>query len=1067
MKRTFLVTCKQFALAAFCFASTIHLQAQTTTGGLKGFVKDPSATIELTNTATNEKFTITPQSNGSFSLYNLTPANTYTLKIVESGVENVQENLSIPLGDNLDLGLITASNSNLAEVKITGSNSNKNSAFSKGKQGASIVIGKSLLQEMPAGSRGISDFIRLTPQSNGNSFAGTSNRFNNLSIDGAQNNDAFGLASGSGLPGGSAGTQPISLDAIQELQVILSPYNVTLGNFAGGGINAVTRSGSNKEEGSVYGFMKNNSLQGKDPINNKASDNFSEYTVGARLGGAIVKDKLFYFVNYEMVDRSAPSIFNAGDAGAKITKPTADSIKTLFRDKYNYNVGSYDAVNLTTVNQKLLVKLDYVLSNKHKLSLRHNFISASKDELTRSSAIFQFENAGFTFKNIQNSTVLELKSNFSSTMFNNLIIGYSNISDERKIKGDLFPSIVVQSLGTGGNTLGSDPVANQNKTSQQIIELTNNFKWVLEKHTLTFGTHDELFMVENSFANRLQGQYRISNTAGLWNLEGIGNSVNRFRAQYPLETDGQFSKPKMIQLGFYAQDEFDVNSKLNVTYGVRLDIPVFLNSPLANTAFEQQYGIKTNQTPSGNLLWSPRLGFKYQVTDDKMVQIRGGGGIFTGRVPLVWISNNFGNDGIRMATVDVSAAATINGGKGFDSNPLNVDKILTANPPKKSYAVNVADANFKFPQLLRGNLAFDFKIPGGIELTVEGIYSQTLNNIYYERLDFSKNADGSLKVTNGATPVASDFGPNAVNKLTTTDKYYNPANPSDSLSKTYSSVLLLKNTNKGYSYSITVQASKKIDLQTAGMLSINTAYTYGESKDISSGLSSVAFSNYYNNMIAGNQFGNNPPLTASSYDLRHRIIAGLNYRVSYAKNYTTTFAVFYSAISGLPYSLTYNGDVNTDGDNNDLVYIPTESEIAKKTAWTATERSDLNNFINSTSELRDNRGKYTERNGMRTPWEHIVDARFLQDISFKAGTRKHTVQLSCEIFNVGNLLNDSWGRKYTDPLNSGTFASQVFNSSTGKLLNNSSNTAFTIPDTRSLDIAARWSMQLGLRYIFN
>ncbi len=1060
MKRTFLVTCKQFALAAFCFASTIHLQAQTTTGGLKGFVKDPSATIELTNTATNEKFTITPQSNGSFSLYNLTPANTYTLKIVESGVENVQENLSIPLGDNLDLGLITASNSNLAEVKITGSSSNKNSAFSKGKQGASTVIGKSLLQEMPAGSRSLNDFIRFTPQSNGTSFAGASNRYNNLSIDGAANNDLFGLGNNS-LPGSGAGTQPISLDAIQEMQIVLTPYNVTLGSFTGGGVNAVTRSGGNKEEGSVYGFMKHNSLTGNDPISSQATTAFSEYTYGARLGGAIIKDKLFYFVNYEGIDRLDPTLFNAGDPGSKISIADAQLIQKKVKDNYGYDVGTYDAQNLITKSQKALLKFDYVINPKHKISLRHNFVTASKDILQRSATAFQFSSQKYANQNSQNTTVLELKSTFSKNLFNNLIVSHSFIEDERIISDNLFPTITISSVSA---SLGTEPNSYRNKVNQRIIELTDNVKWVTGKHTFTFGTHNEYFEFKNSFLNRGTGVWTIPSINALDTLKTSSVPVTQYQGAYPAQDDANSTANlRAMQLGVYAQGETDITTQLNITYGLRLDIPVFLNTPNENPNFNKQYGYDLSKMPNGQLLWSPRIGFKYLVTEDKSVQLRGGVGIFSGRVPFVWITNNYSNDGHVIGSLNTTNSTDINGGNGLNTNVLEVSKNSQA---AKSFSINAIDPNFKFPQLLRGNLAIDFKLPGGVELTIDGIYSKTLNNVLTQRLDFVLNADGSYNTTianrNVAPPVPTTYGPNLINKPTVNNLVLN-ADGSINLQQTYGGgVYVLKNTNEGYAYSITTQVSKKFVLPNNLNLAINAAYTYGESKDVNSGISSVTASNFSGNAVSANKNFNTPPLDYSWYDLRHRVISGLTFKAKYATAFSTTVSLFYSGISGRAYSLTYNNfDLNGDGaNNNDLVYIPTDLEIDGRTAWTLQERNALKAFINDFDELKNNRGNYTQRNAIKTPWEHVVDLRILQDIGVRVNGKTHALQLSFEIFNLGNFLNQDWGKQYSQNI-----VAQPFDNAGKVRLTNG--VAWTAADTRSLDFNSRWTMQLGLRYNFN
>jgi outer membrane receptor protein involved in Fe transport len=495
---------KRIVYLVLCFVSFGIAQAQVTTSAINGTVRSAEgeplvgATVKATHTPTGTSYTTQTRNGGVYNIVNMIPGGPYTIQIsyVGRGAFN-QSDVNLPLGENtrVDASLATGTET-LENVVITGV---RGSANARRRTGASTSISQQQIQALPTLSRSLQDYTRLTPQANGNSFGGVSNRFNNITIDGAVNNDVFGL-SGSGTPGGQAATTPISLDAIQEIQVVLAPYDITYGNFTGGGVNAVTRSGTNKLDGSVYYFVRNENTIGKDPLTRVKSTAFSDKQYGLRLGGPIIKNKLFFFVNGELARRTAPTIFNAGENQSVLTVAEAQRIADTMRIKYGYDVGGINAFDAETQSDKFFGRVDWNINEKHRLTVRHNYISAYDDNISRSRTLFRFGNNAYRFNNDQNITVLELRSRFNSTLSNNLIIGSHRIRDFRSTYGSLFPSIEI-AQGATTITLGSERSSTANELDQDIFEITDNLKIFRGKHTFTVGTHNEFFKFRNLFIN--------------------------------------------------------------------------------------------------------------------------------------------------------------------------------------------------------------------------------------------------------------------------------------------------------------------------------------------------------------------------------------------------------------------------------------------------------------------------------------------------------------------------------------------------------------------------------------
>lgn len=1032
------------------------LNAQVTTSSISGTVKSATneslagATITATHQPTGTVYRTSSLSQGIFNIVNMIPGGPYTIEVSYVGYQTYkQENITLALGENtrIDVPLSNTNEPVLQEVVVTGT------ATGRRKTGASTNIGRQQIATLPTLSRSLQDFTRLTPQANGNSFGGANNRFNNITIDGAVNNDVFGL-SGSGTPGGQAATTPISLDAIQEIQVVLAPYDITYGNFTGGGVNAVTRSGTNKFDGSVYYFLRNQNTIGKDVLTKVKATEFSDKQYGFRVGGPIIKNKLFFFVNGELARRTAPTLFNAGETGALLTTDEANTLTSFLQTKYNYDAGTAGVFNAETQSDKLFGRLDWNINDVHRLTVRHNYISAFDDNISRSSTFFRFGNNAYRFNNTQNITVAELRSRFSNKISNNLILGVHKIRDFRSTYGSLFPFVEI-TKGSGTLQFGSERSSTANELDQDIIEITDNLKIFKGKHTFTVGTHNEFFKFRNLFINNLNGRWSFNSLNDFYN-----NNPRQVQVTYSNIAGDQRPSAKFdaSQLGFYAQDEYQANNKFRLTYGLRVDMPIVGSTPGFNKEIDSTFksAYSTSNIPNKQLLWSPRVGFNYDVEGDKTMIVRGGAGIFTGRVPFVWISNQFSNTGLLLNTVSVSdntstPANEVNNGKGFDPNPQAWGALGSAG---RTYEANLIDKDFKLPQVFRFNLATDVKLPGDINATFEGIYSKTLNNISYKDVNLTAPVGIVDQTYNNGADKRVAFS------SSTNGRRINP---------NITNAILIGNTNEGYSYNLSAQFSK-----TWKHLYASVAYNYNDAADVNSGASSTALSNWEFVQVVGDP--NNPQLARSNYALKHRITSVLSYNISYAKYFKSNISFFYEGRSGRPLTYLVNGDLNSDGRfGNDLLYVPRNSSEIKfidflnsngTVRYTAAQQAAaFEEFINKNEYLNKRRGMYTERNGSDSPWEHVIDMRFAQDFLINAGGQKHTLQLTFDVFNFTNLINRDWGRQYavsnqaynlltTVNRTSGAFAGKGYNFTIGQ---QPWNTTF----------ASRFQGQVGLRYSFN
>lgn len=1003
-------------IALFASVATF---AQVTTTSMTGTIKDskgvtlPGATIVATHVPTGSVYSTSTRANGTYTIPNMKAGGPYTVKISFIGFESKTENdLVLSLGTPLRYdAILVETGKQLSEVTVKAAK--KGSVISPERTGASTNLSLAEIQNLPTVSRSIQDYTRLTPQAIstnsstdgsplGISFAGQSNKYNSFTIDGAMANDVFGL-SATGTNGGQAASNPIPLESIQELQVLLSPYDVTQSNFTGGGINAVTKSGTNAFHGSVYGFTQNQNLIGKSVTTGLKYQTYKNQTWGASLGGAIVKNKLFFFANYEHQKSSTPLAFDPTQAnsGSKFDVATLQSLHDYVLNTYKFDVGGFGEINKTIGSEDVFARMDWNINDKNKLTVRHNYATSHNDVISRTATTMTFANSGYVINNTTNSTVAELNSSFSSQMSNVLRLTYSNIKDFRTTA--LFPSVFISdaATGTGLNyNLGAESSSPKNKLDQNDFTLTDNLTIYKDNHTITVGTDNLFYNSNNIFVQYYYGYYNRYNSIAAFQANTAAPSG--YSAYYSV-AGGDDLAPSQIhaaQLGIYGQDVWTIKPNFKLTYGARFDMPVYFNKPAENAAFNasdiaQANHVSTNVLPKSKIMFAPRVGFNWDVNGDASTQVRGGVGLFTGRIPFVYLSNQYGATGATLVRYSATGSALTPIRFKYDPSDPHLGATLgSATAPGE---IDVTDRNFKFTKTLRGNLAVDQKLGiWGLVGSLEGIYTKKINDVLWKNLNLTSN------------PTAvTTIGP-------TTRPYYNFTR----VNNNYTDVLMLTNTSQGYAYNVTAQIQKPISNGWSGSLS----YTYGHSTSVSDGTSSTAISNW---RFVYNVNGlNNPDVATANYDPGSRIVGYVSKRFNYAHGrLSTTVGLVYIGQSGVPFSYQYGANINGDDVTSRtqvaaLAYIPKSAAEAQFVQFTnsagvvvsaAQQWADFQEFADSNPYLKEHMGQVALRNSARLPWENHIDLKVNQDIFL---VNKHKITVTADVLNIGNLINQKFGRSY-------------------------------------------------------
>jgi hypothetical protein len=997
---------------------SIHAFSQETSSTLSGSVNDerggiiPGATILAVHTPTGSVSTTQSNKKGLFTLTNLKPGGPYTITISFAGLkEEKAENVNLSLGSNPDLNVALKQDTKKLEAVVLTSGTRRISGVS---------IGRTQMNVLPTLGRSLSDFTRLTPQSNNNSFAGTNFRYNNLTIDGAINNDAIGFSNSfggtsgggqSGSAGAGTRTSPYSIDVIQEVQVQLAPYDVKMGNFTGGSVNAVTKSGTNDFHGSAYAYGRNQALVGKsvDGLKTKIGSDFRDYQFGATIGGPIIKNKAFFLVNYEQTRRDEPTFYNAGDPGSAITIADAQSIQNRLKTRYGYDVGSYDKYKIFTNSDKIFARLDFKLNTNNSLTLRAIYTNGQGNNLERTTTNFQFSSTDFTQHTKNVNLVAELKTKISNNLSNQLNVSYINVHEYRDFPGVLSPFM---DIGSGTVWAGTWREASIYNMKQKTFEISDNVTLTKGINKFTFGTHNELYDLTYGFINSWNGRWEYSSLNNF-----LADKPSRIRGafttdpKYPNNRENIYSNPpnpfKVALLSAYAQDEIAVSPKFKVTPGIRIDYSAVSNQPVTdpalNAVVEYQSPNPTyTHTPFSaiNNKWlgkaniSPRLGFNWDVKGDQSLVIRGGTGIFVGRMPFAWLGYAYTLNGTTYGNIDYKPASGTTVPLAIDPLTLK-DTVNKYGGPNASATreVDLIDNNFKLPSVWRSNIATDIKFGNGYKLTLDAMYTKTLYDVKFQQINIK---DSVQYFSSGPTQ--------------------SPVYVGGKLSNQYSNVYFLTNTKEGYRYNLTAQLSKVTNNIKVGhhFLNMNwsVAYTYGVSKDLSNGIRNSFQSNYEVNPAIT---PSDAQLSYSNFDMRHRIVGTLGGNFIWNDKNTTSLTFFYSGQSGNPYSMVYasGGAPFGNAANANLPYIPKDQNdirLADKGTYTAAQQwTDLNSFIEGDKYLKTRRGQYAERNALHTPWNQGLDMKLMHEFKLSKTNKNKSLQLSLDVFNVLNLINNDWG----------------------------------------------------------
>ena len=1072
----------------------------STTSALSGTVVDekgeglPGATVIAIHEPTGSRYGASTRGDGRYNIVNMRVGGPYKVTVSFVGYkESVQSGISLTLASELRQNFkLELNQAQLEEVKVVASRS---SVINSGRTGAATTVSNSSITTLPTLNRSLGDFARLDPRANGLNFAGRNALYNNVTVDGAFFNNAFAL---SPTIGGQAGASPISVDAIDQFQVLIAPYDVRQGMATGANINVVTKSGTNDWTGSAYYFGTN-----ENQVGNKIGDAVSQYgkfqrgQFGGRVGGAIIKNKLFVFGSFEQELQTQPgSNFIArrpGSTAANQSIATVDqleSIKSILKSKFNYDPGAYENWDRINYSQKANVRLDWNISDKHKFNLKYNYLRSYADIPPSSSGsltggrnpsanVLPFQGSLYRINNNLDSYIAELNSTFSSTVANNLTVGYTQMRDFREspVNNTPFPTVDIGNNNNNSLTaFGFEPFSANNLLDSDIFQASDNLTIYAGKHVFTLGAAFETNSFRNGFAPNYYGGYQfksIDDFIASINT-GVSNAL-QYQQSWSNYKEFPFAEMKGYTASLYAQDEFTAAKGLKLTFGLRADgtgfpvedSPKYNNVLVPYLTFRNNTKLSTNKLPDFTTLWSPRFGFNWDVNDDKKTQVRGGLGVFSGRVPYVWLSNQLSNNGVLFGSERITNPTN----RPFNANVDAYRPAISSTIVPTSYNLAVTDPDFKFSQVFRANLAMDKSLGNGWLVSVEGIYTKDINAVYLENVNLP---DSKVKAVGADNRVIFyTLGSNGLPGSTRVNQIYGSIptaqGGNNGLKPNISDAIVIKNTSLGYSYALTATVSKAFD----NGLFASLSYTNSDSRSVNDG-GSIAQSQWRDRVVSGDP--NENVASYSSYMQAHRINAYGSYRLNYLnEKASTTFGFTYSVAPAGRFSYTYSGDMNGDGQvANDLMYIPRgESELLLKDLGTYTaaqQWADLDKYISQDKYLSKRRGQYAERNGAELPWAANFDFKVIQDFYIKVGGKKNTLQFTLDVFNLGNYISPQWG------LNQSAFRAGLVNfigndATTGK-------PSFTFPyrtgttplrDTfqRSFGLGSRWQAQFGVRYIFN
>ena len=1077
------------------FIGTATMMAQVTTSTLTGKITEtdgqplPGATIVATHVPSGTLYGASANIQGQYSIQGMRPGGPYTVNVTFVGYQTQSyTEITLSLGENTTLNsTMIPTMTEMTEVTVIGYATSK---FNTTQTGAVTNISNTQIANLPTVSRSITDVTRLSPYGgSGMTFVGSDGRTANFTVDGANFNNNFGLSSA--LPGGG---NPISIEAIQELQVVIAPYDVRQTNFIGGGVNAITKSGTNTFKASAYAYHRNENMRGDAVYGQQiagARDVDRNTLYGFTFGGPIVKNKLFLFVNGEMaktptvVTRWRASTDGVADADNYISRTTVNDLQTVsdyVRSKYGYETGSFTNFPADENNYKLLARLDWNITDEHRLALRYNYTknlyynppnASSMDGGTRmsearmSQASMSYANSMYSMNNIVNSFSFDLNSRLSDNLSNQLLATFSKLDDLRGSTSDEFPFIDILKDGQAYLSLGYELFTWNNAVHNNVWNIKDELTYYFGNHKIVGGVAYEYKMADNAYMRNGTGYYRYTSLDDFLN-EGTPEIVN-LTYGYGGESNPA-ARIRTNKIGVYGQDDWSVTNNFKLSYGLRIDGLFFDNNDLiTNQAiFDIDYSgrnINTGKWPAANLIISPRIGFAWDAFGDKSLKVRGGTGLFAGNLPLVFFTNMPTNGGMVQYQAQINAANAARNGFTMDefagglvtdaNGDANIaalyDKLTSLGYPSTispedgtvPSAIAAVDPNFKMPQVWKTSLAVDyaFKTSFPFSVTVEGIYNKTINGVSIS--DWSIPDVGGFARFNGVDN--------------------RPIYPAGY--RTNTKAFILENTRLGYGWSGNIT----IDAQPAEWLSLMAAYTHIVSKDVTGMPGSNAESAFtYVPTVEGPNYIR---LHNSQYTEPNRLVAALTAHDNSGNHYSI---IYEGWRGGANYSYMTVNDINSDGYNYDAIYVPTDDEVANNEFRfvSADDKTRFMDYVHASDYLKNQQGKYAEAYSVYSPWVHRVDLSYKHDFVVNTGKETHKLQLSLDVKNVMNFFNSEWGvAKYLNPAigsearilkYEGVDADGVATFSTPSSIHGDTKTF-----TPSYSLGQCWYALIGIKYIFN
>ena len=1094
---------KLAAAAVLAVASLAPVAAHAqgvTSGGISGTVTDANgvpveaAQVQVVNRATGYTTGSITRENGRYTVAGLEPGSGYAVIVRRIGFQPfTREAITVPLSQIVRVDVrLEQSVTTLTGVTVT---ADANAAIiNTTRTGVVTSISDSALRRLPTLNRNFTDFVALTPQvsvtdaSGGNtariSAIGTNNRYNQVQIDGATEADLFGLGA-TGQPGGAAGAKSIGLESVKEYQVLITPYDVRQGNFAGALVNAITKNGTNTFSGNAYYVARNKSLT----RDQQYIQEFDQTQYGFTLGGPIIKDRVHFFLNPEFQARQTPSVGaffgGTGSSAAPIDSATLVRVTNILDTLYGVQPGTASFVENENPLTNFFGRLDFQLPWSSRLVVRHNYGAADNDVFSRDLAgtnnpLYRLTSNGYVNFSRKNATVAQLYTNWQNGANNELFVGYTTVRDKRETPGD-FPQITITVPRIGGGTAriraGTDDASHRNTLDQDILEVTDNFTFPIgASHRITVGTRNEFYKVANLFGQRLFGEYTFGancpTTNAACNIDSLavgGPTQYQVGIRFPGDPNAGVARFEAATYGAYVQDQWTVSERLNAFFGVRFELPDFESEPVSNPDILANFGRDTRNLPSGNLQIAPRFGFNWDLTGDARNQLRGGAGVFVGRPAYVWLGNAFQNTGVSgIGQITCNAAAGIP--RLTPSRATIADSVpqqCTTNPLSARPDVNLLDPDLRFPQFARASLGYDRRVTENWVLSFEGIYNRAMYNFFFDNL---------AKAPTGLTGTAPEFAGRVI--------YGDSIKAGGSVPRDIAgrrNVIDIRNQSKDYSYSLTGQLQRKFQNRFEGSL----AYTYTQARDVQSYSSSVATSNWRQGRAVSGRL-DAQDLGRSKFEQPHRLV----FAGTYSFPSKTDLSLIWIGATGQPYDYVYGGsgtvgDLNADGQvGNDLVYVPrsaydtTEIRFSGATPQAIVEQQiALERFITREKCLDQQRGQIMSRNTCRSPWQNTINLMLRQSVPTFSG---QNVSVELGVFNFANLLNKEWGR--APFVNNGGSSSLTLLTQTGMATgpgntpsvlttnNRAARPTFSFaPTTKRFDvnnIESNYQVQLSVRYSF-